>query len=474
MNAFWRGFAKQAALRAETELQPHQERVVRRLEKKPGLLVYHGLGSGKTLSSLAATQGMKTDVVVPAALRANYAKEVKTHTTGHRPNVMSYEKAIKEPGSGKALVVDEAHALGDPSSKRTQAILAATPKYDRRVLLTGTPIRNYPAEVAPLLRAARGDNAIPIDPKAFNERFVEEVTHKPGLMARLLHGAKPGTSYRMKNERLFSELAKGYVDYHAPAKEHFPSTSHEVVETPMSSPQMDYYKFVMNKAGPALAWKIRRGMPPSKAEAKQLNSFLTGARQVSNSTAAFGGKDTSPKIQTAVSRLKEKASKDKNFKGLVYSNFLASGVGDYAKHLEQEGIPYGVFSGGLSDSKRRQMVQDYNDGKIKVLLVSGAGAQGIDLKGTKLVQLLEPHWNDARMEQAMGRAIRYKSHAHLPEDERHVHVERYHSTVPQSFMQKLRGKKDMSVDQYLDMLSKDKEKLNDQFLSVLRRVGTKE
>jgi len=476
MDAFWCGFDKQAALRAESKLEPQQERVKRRLEKKPGLLVYHGLGSGKTLSSLAATQGMKTDVVVPASLRGNYAKEVSKHTTGFKPNIMSYEKATKGvPSPGEALVIDEAHALADSSSKRTQALLKAAPGYKKRILLTGTPIKNYPAEIAPLLRAVRGDSAVPLDPKTFNERFVEEVHHNPSLMARLLHRAKPGVSYRIKNIPEFTDLVRGYVDYHAPSQKNFPSVSHEVVETPMDAEQQQYYRFVLGKAGPALAWKIKHGMPPSKQEAKSLNSFLSGARQVSNSTAAFGGQGLSPKIHTAVRRLQERERADKNFKGLVYSNFLDSGVRNYAKQLEKAHIPHAVFSGELNDAKRKQIVDDYNSGKIKVLLVSGAGAQGLDLKGTKLVQLLEPAWNETRMAQATGRAVRYKSHEHLPENERHVHIERYHSTLPQGLVGRaLNRKNEMSTDQYMDMLSKQKEELNDQFLNVLRQVGQQE
>lgn len=471
MRAFWKGFNKLAKLKDSVQLQSHQERVKKKLDRSGGVLVFHGLGSGKTLTSLAATQGQKTDVVVPAALRTNYAKEVKLHTTGHKPNVMSYEKAVKTPPSGEALVIDEAHALGDSTSKRTQALLASAPHYKKRLLLTGTPIRNHPHEIAPLLRIARGDKKIPLDRTAFNDMFIREVRKNPGLLARWFQGATPSTYHEMKNRGAFADLARGHVDYHATSKEHFPSVGHEVVEIPMNKEQEDYYKFVMDKAPLALRYKIKRGLPPTKTEAKSLNAFLTGARQVANSTAPYGGKTVAPKIQTAVSRLTKAHAEDPNFKALVYSNFLDAGVKAYAKHLDATHIPYGIFSGELSDKKRKQMVSDYNSGKIKALLISGAGSQGLDLKGTKLVQLLEPHWNDARMEQAAGRAIRYKSHAHLPENERHVKVEHYHSTVAPGMFDRLRGKKDMSVDQYLDMLSKDKEKLNSQFTDVLKRVG---
>jgi hypothetical protein len=46
-----------------------------------GLLLYHGLGSGKTCSSIAIAEGMKTSkpiiVMTPASLRMNYAEELK-------------------------------------------------------------------------------------------------------------------------------------------------------------------------------------------------------------------------------------------------------------------------------------------------------------------------------------------------------------------------------------------------------------
>ena len=46
-----------------------------------GLLLYHGLGSGKTCSSIAIAEGLKTTgkiiVMTPASLQENYRKELK-------------------------------------------------------------------------------------------------------------------------------------------------------------------------------------------------------------------------------------------------------------------------------------------------------------------------------------------------------------------------------------------------------------
>jgi hypothetical protein len=46
-----------------------------------GLLLFHGLGSGKTCSSIAIAEGLKTSkkiiVMLPASLKQNYIKELK-------------------------------------------------------------------------------------------------------------------------------------------------------------------------------------------------------------------------------------------------------------------------------------------------------------------------------------------------------------------------------------------------------------
>ena len=63
-----------------------------------------------------------------------------------------------------------------------------------------------------------------------------------------------------------------------------------------------------------------------------------------------------------------------------------------------------------------------NGDKVKVVLISKAGSEGIDLKYIRQVHVLEPWYNMNRIEQIIGRAVRNLSHKELPFEERNVQI----------------------------------------------------
>ena len=65
---------------------------------------------------------------------------------------------------------------------------------------------------------------------------------------------------------------------------------------------------------------------------------------------------------------------------------------------------------------------------------------------------MEPHWNDAKISQVIGRGIRYKSHESLPLAQRHVSVFNWISTPLNT--------QEMGTDEYLyDMSEKKLEEM---------------
>ena len=62
---------------------------------------------------------------------------------------------------------------------------------------------------------------------------------------------------------------------------------------------------------------------------------------------------------------------------------------------------------------------------VKVILISMAGSEGVDLKFIRQVHILEPWYNLSRLEQTIGRAVRNNSHRLLQYSERNVQIFMY-------------------------------------------------
>lgn len=478
---------KQADLLPDVQLQAHQQRIADKITgEDPRLLVYHGLGSGKSLSALAAAEAAKTrygedyGVVVPASLRGNFQKEIAKFTRGSDPEIMSYTglgmgKKFKKPPD--TLIMDEAARLRNPEAASTRAATEAARQAKRLLLLTGTPITNEPSDLASLLSMLHKQN---ISPEQFEEKYVGYKKVGPGW-AGWFRGAKPGEKPYVKNEDELRKLLRGKVDYQPSKTPEGVNVNEEVVRVPLSPAQEKLQKAVRTRIPPGFLWKLDQEFPLSRDELAKLNSFLTGLRQVSLSTQSFRKDkdvlkafDQSSKLQKAYEDLQQTLQSDPRKKAIIYSNFIDSGLKPYAAALERAKVPYGIFHGSIPVKTRQQALKEYNEGKLRALLLGPAAAEGISTKGTSLIQLLDPHWNEARLQQARGRGLRFDSHVGLPEDLKNVIVRRYltHSDEPGMVGKYLFGqKRERTGDEVLERLSAEKEQINEEFRRILREEG---
>ena len=69
---------------------------------------------------------------------------------------------------------------------------------------------------------------------------------------------------------------------------------------------------------------------------------------------------------------------------------------------------------------------DNKDGdKIKIILISKAGSEGVDFKYIRQIHIMEPWYNLNRIEQIIGRGVRTCSHKALPLKKRNVQIFMY-------------------------------------------------
>ena len=485
---------KQADLNPNISLQPHQQGVVDKVQKqldttgKARMLLYHSLGSGKTLSGLAAADESKIPytAVVPASLRNNLRKEQEKfidQPTATPSSIMSHTgvalgRTIENPGS---LLVDEAHRFRNPNSAQAKNLVEAARKARQVVLLTGTPVVNDPSDFTVPYNILTGED---MSPEEFGNTYVNEAPKQPWYK-RIFDGT-PGEPSVINQDQLKDKL-QGKVDYFAPLAPKAEINRKDVV-VEMNRDQTDLNSYMMGQLPAALRWKLKMNYPLTQEEVSRMTSFMTGLRQVGLSTLPFmkGNKDVqkafddSPKLTTAFSNLKGLLDKDPKGKALIFSNFIDAGLSPYQAALDRAGIPAASFTGALSDKERKRLVDDYNTDKLKVALLGPSGTEGLSFKGTKLVQLLDPHWNTARSSQSEGRALRFDSHEHLPIEDRKVQIERYIArTAPGRLRSMLRyvgvgADPDPATDDYLISAANRKQQLNDKFLNLLQQIGSKE
>jgi hypothetical protein len=69
--------------------------------------------------------------------------------------------------------------------------------------------------------------------------------------------------------------------------------------------------------------------------------------------------------------------------------------------------------------------------KVKVIIISKAGSEGLDFKCIRQIHILEPWYNMSRIEQIIGRGVRNFSHCYLDFEERNVEIY-LHATLPRN------------------------------------------
>ena len=121
---------------------------------------------------------------------------------------------------------------------------------------------------------------------------------------------------------------------------------------------------------------------------------------------------------------------------------------------------------------------------IKIFMITSSGAEGINLKNTRYVHIVEPYWHMVRIDQVVGRARRICSHQDLPEELRTVEVFLYVTKLNQE--QKTSDKnielriRDVSridketpvtTDETLYEIASIKQRINNQILQAVKETA---
>ena len=107
------------------------------------------------------------------------------------------------------------------------------------------------------------------------------------------------------------------------------------------------------------------------------------------------------------------------------------GISEDVNNKDVHRCHYALWTGTETPEQRKAIQKLYNSienmygQECLILLTTQSGSEGISLLHVRQVHIMEPYWNNVRIDQVVGRARRIKSHVLLPEEDRNVKVFKY-------------------------------------------------
>ena len=197
------------------------------------------------------------------------------------------------------------------------------------------------------------------------------------------------------------------------------------------------------------------------------------------------GKDGLDKLSPKMKLILENIQKSHGLV-FVYSNFRTlEGIELFSKILDFNGFSkygnnnklpkYAIYSGSEDEKEKKELLSVFtsNENKhgkfLKILLATAAGAEGLDLKNIRQIHIMEPYWNQTRIEQVIGRGVRRNSHMALPPNERNVEIFRYFSVF--SKKNEAITKDKMSTDEHIEQISLKKQYIINELILILKECA---
>ncbi|MFN3789477.1 SNF2-related protein [Massilia sp.] len=390
-----------------------------------GRLAYLGVGAcladdmglGKTLQALAllltrAPEGPAL-VVAPTSVCLNWIAEaqrfaptlnLKLFGPGDRAatieaagpfdvvvasyGLLQQEAALFAKRPWHSIVLDEAQAIKNMHTKRSQAVMALQGNF--RMAATGTPLENHLGELWNLFRFINPGLLGSAD--QFQLRFagpIEKAQDKRaelGARSRLRRLTQPFILRRTKAQVL-TEL---------------PPRTEIVVPVDLTPEESALYESLRRDALDKLA---ALEAPESQKSIEILAEMMRLRRAVCNPELVAPGAGIASSKLVAFARLVDGLLENRH-KVLVFSQFVDH-LSLIRKYLDGKHIPYQYLDGATPMQERKRRVDAFQAGEGELFLISlKAGGVGINLTAADYVIHMDPWWNPAVEDQASDRAHR--------------------------------------------------------------------
>lgn len=380
-----------------------------------GACLADDMGLGKTLQALALilsrAQFGPSLVVAPTSVAINWMSEVRRFAptlkamqfgAGERREtleslgpydllVCSYgllqqqrvAELLAEP-SWQAVVLDEAQAIKNMATKRSQAAMKLQGAF--RLITTGTPIENHLGELWNLFRFINPGLLGSLE--SFNRRFALPIERDQDRSVRnkLKRLIRPFILRRTKNQVL----------------EELPSRTEVLLQVDLSEEERAFYEALRQQA----LQNLSDSQTPLGQRHLQILAEIMRLRRACCNTRLVMADSTLPSAKLQVFGELVEELLDNRHKALVFSQFVDHLV-IIRDYLHTQGISHQYLDGATPARERGKRVAAFQAGEGDIFLISlKAGGLGLNLTAADYVIHMDPWWNPAVEDQASDRAHR--------------------------------------------------------------------
>lgn len=282
------------------------------------------------------------------------------------------------------IVLDEAQAIKNAATKRSQAAMALSGNF--KIITTGTPIENHLGELWNLFRFINPGLLGSLE--SFNQRFGYPIERDQDAVARdaLRRVIQPFMLRRTKDQVL-KEL---------------PSRTEITLQVQLSPEELAFYEALRQESLEKLA------NTDATAGAKHLQVLAEIMRL---RRACCNPRLVRPELSLPSAKLEQfdevlEELLDSGHKALVFSQFVDH-LTILREHLDSKKVTYRYLDGSTPVKQRKQQVDAFQNGEGDVFLISlKAGGSGLNLTAADYVIHMDPWWNPAVEDQASDRAHR--------------------------------------------------------------------
>jgi superfamily II DNA or RNA helicase len=286
----------------------------------------------------------------------------------------------------QTIVLDEAQAIKNMATKRSQAAMALTGAF--KMVATGTPIENHLGELWNVFRFINPGLLGSL--KQFNVKFaipIEKGQEKKAR-GRLKKLIQPFILRRTKNQVL----------------EELPSRTEITVKVEMGEEEASFYEALRRSAVEALAG-IGKVEGKGDQHLKILAEIMRLRRGCCNPRLILPETNIPSAKLDAFAEIIEELRENRH-KALVFSQFVGH-LELVREYVEKAGIPYQYLDGSTPPKERKVRMDAFQSGSGDLFLISlKAGGVGLNLTAADYVIHLDPWWNPAVEDQASDRAHR--------------------------------------------------------------------